>query len=281
MLFYQLVPTAWHSVLHCSKNDRFRWNQQIFHTRNIHAHWDQVTHICTGHLTIIGSDKSSSPGRHQAIIWTNVGIMLIAPLGNNSNDIRFDIHIFPFKEFHLNMSSVKLRPFWLGLNVLITHSLVTLIFTVSVIFVCPAACGKTHIFPSEFPPANIVHLERDVPCLIFLDKKALQVCHIVIQTFIFSATCICKLQPQCLKCLSTELKLHPPVWNDIMSEVKAELQLSDHDILCGGVHVLIHSPCRSCWHGFIIIVRVNANKEFAIVRWLSKNDHHKHITVIH
>ena len=97
----------------------------------------------------------------------------------------------------------------------------------------------------------------------------------------FSATCICKLQPQCRKCLSTELKLHPPVWNYILSEVKAELQLSDHEILCGGVHVLIHSQCRSCWHGFIIIFRVNANKEFAIVRWLSKNDHHKHITVTH
>ena len=186
MLFYQLLPTAWHSVLHCSKNDRFRWNQQILHTRNIHAHWGRVAHICAGHLTIIGSDKSSSPGRHQAIIWTNVGIMLIAPLGNNSNDIRFDIHIFPFKKIHLNMSSVKLRSFWLGLNVLITHSLVTLIFTVSVIFVCLAACGKTHIFPSESPPANIVHLERDVPCLIFLDKKDIQICHIVTQTFIFS-----------------------------------------------------------------------------------------------
>ena len=31
--------------------------------------------ICVGKLTIIGSDNGLSPGRHQAIIWTNVGIL--------------------------------------------------------------------------------------------------------------------------------------------------------------------------------------------------------------
>ena len=32
-------------------------------------------------LTIIGSDNGLSPGRHQAIIWPNAGILLICPLG--------------------------------------------------------------------------------------------------------------------------------------------------------------------------------------------------------
>ena len=41
--------------------------------------WDRVTHECVGNLTIIGSDNGLSPGRHQAITWTSVGILLIVP----------------------------------------------------------------------------------------------------------------------------------------------------------------------------------------------------------
>ena len=41
------------------------------------THWGRVTHICVGKLTIIGSDNGLSPGRRQAINWTNTGILLI------------------------------------------------------------------------------------------------------------------------------------------------------------------------------------------------------------
>ena len=34
----------------------------------------------------MGSDNSLSPGRRQAIIWTNAGILLIGPLGINFSD---------------------------------------------------------------------------------------------------------------------------------------------------------------------------------------------------
>ena len=40
------------------------------------THWGRVTHICVSKLTIIGSDNDLSPGRHQAITWTNAGILL-------------------------------------------------------------------------------------------------------------------------------------------------------------------------------------------------------------
>ena len=77
-----------------------------------------MTHICVGKLTIIGSDNGLSPGRRQAIIWTNAGILLISPLGTNFNAILFEIHTFSFKKIHLKMSSGKWRPICLGLNVL-------------------------------------------------------------------------------------------------------------------------------------------------------------------
>ena len=82
------------------------------------THWGQVTHICIGKLTIIGSDNGLSPGGRQAIIWTNAGILLIGPLGTNFNEISIGIQIFSFKKMHLKMSSAKWRPFCLGLNVL-------------------------------------------------------------------------------------------------------------------------------------------------------------------
>ena len=40
------------------------------------THWGWVMHICVNKLTIIGSDNGLSPGRRQAIVWTNAGIMM-------------------------------------------------------------------------------------------------------------------------------------------------------------------------------------------------------------
>ena len=83
------------------------------------THWGRVTHICVGKLTNIGSDNGLSPGRRQAIIWTNAGISLIGPLRTNLNEILIGIQTFSFKKMHLKMSSAKWRPFCLGLNELI------------------------------------------------------------------------------------------------------------------------------------------------------------------
>ena len=72
--------------------------------------------ICN--LTIIGPDNGLSPGRRQAIIWTNAGILLIGPWGTNFSEILIRIQTFSFKKMHLKISSTKWRPFRLGLNVL-------------------------------------------------------------------------------------------------------------------------------------------------------------------
>ena len=54
-----------------------------------------MTHICVNKLTIISSDNGLSPGRRQAIIWTNDGILLIGPLGTNISEILSkNSHIF-------------------------------------------------------------------------------------------------------------------------------------------------------------------------------------------
>ena len=71
-----------------------------------------------GKTTIIGSDNGLSPGRRQAIIWTNAGILLIGTLGTNFSEILFKCHSFSFKKMHMKILSGKWRPSCLGLNVL-------------------------------------------------------------------------------------------------------------------------------------------------------------------
>ena len=82
------------------------------------THWGRVTHICVGNLTITGPDNVLSPGRRQAIIWTNAGILLIGPWGTHFSEISIGIQTFSFKKMHLKMSSAKWPPFCLGHNVL-------------------------------------------------------------------------------------------------------------------------------------------------------------------
>ena len=95
------------------------WHVSIFQCATHYlTHWGRVTHICVTNLTIIGSDNGLSPGRRQAITWTNVGILLIWPLGTNFSEMFIEIQTFSFNKIHLKMSSGKWRPFCLGLNVL-------------------------------------------------------------------------------------------------------------------------------------------------------------------
>ena len=82
------------------------------------SHWGRVKHVCIRKLIIIGTDNGLSPGRRQAIIWTNAGILLIGPLGTNFGEILIEIYTFSFKKMHLKMSSAKWRPFCPILNVL-------------------------------------------------------------------------------------------------------------------------------------------------------------------
>ena len=82
------------------------------------THWGRVTHIYVNKLTIIYSDNGLSPGRRQAIIWTNAGILLIGPLGTNLSEIVIEIQTFSLRKMRLKMSSAKRQPFGLGLNVL-------------------------------------------------------------------------------------------------------------------------------------------------------------------
>ena len=70
------------------------------------THWGRVTHVCVSNLNSVGSDNGLSPGRRQAIIWTNDGILLIGLLGTNFSEILVEIYIFSFKKMHLKLSGI-------------------------------------------------------------------------------------------------------------------------------------------------------------------------------
>ena len=77
-------------------------------------------HICVSDLTSIGSNNGLSPGRRQAIIITNAGILLIRPLGTNFSGFLVEILLFSSNKMRLKVSSAKRRLFCIGLNELMT-----------------------------------------------------------------------------------------------------------------------------------------------------------------
>ena len=113
-IFFRLLKSFWSLVGWLS------WPGDTLLCQLTLTHWGRVRHICISKLTIIGSDNGLSPDRRQAFIWTNAGLLLIEPLGTNFSEILIEILTFSFKKMHLKVSSVKKRPFCLGLNEL-TH----------------------------------------------------------------------------------------------------------------------------------------------------------------
>ena len=107
------IPVIWNAIM-------IMWSHFIDASDHFDGltHWGRVTHICVAELTIIVSDNGLSPGRRQAIIWTNAGMLLIGPHRTNFSEILIEILTFSFMKMSLKVSSGKWRPFCLGLNVL-------------------------------------------------------------------------------------------------------------------------------------------------------------------
>ena len=77
--------------------------------------------ICHGYALclrqqIIVPYNGLSPGRRQAIIWTNAEILLIRTLGTSFSEILISIQIFSLQKMHLKMSCAKWLSFCLCLN---------------------------------------------------------------------------------------------------------------------------------------------------------------------
>ena len=121
--------------LFCRLYNVCHYIQALINQQHIDSLRPSEAYICISKLTNIGSDNGLSPGRHQAIILTNAGILLIEPLGT-----KFEIYTFSFKKMHLKMA--KWRPFCLGLNVL-TNEWEKTLCLLSLAEVCCLRCRIT------------------------------------------------------------------------------------------------------------------------------------------
>ena len=61
----------------------------------VNKHWPNQY---IGNSTIIGSENGLWPGQHQAIIWTNGGILLILPIETNFSEFLITILTASFKQ---------------------------------------------------------------------------------------------------------------------------------------------------------------------------------------
>ena len=93
-------------------------DQKYHHSVSSHkillTHWCRVMHIYFTKLTITGSDNGLSPGQCRAIIWTNVGILLIEPLDKLQRNLNRNWHIFiqenPLENVVWKMAAILSRP---------------------------------------------------------------------------------------------------------------------------------------------------------------------------
>ena len=147
-------------------------------------------HICVSNLNIIGPDNGVSPGRRQAIIWTNAGILLIGPLGTNFSEILIEIHTFSFKKMHFKLSSGKWRPFCLGLNVLgsVMHICITQIMTSHLFAYCWLIVDWTlgNKLQWNFNQNTIIFIEENAFANVHCEMVAILLrAHIVKRSFFF------------------------------------------------------------------------------------------------
>ena len=128
-----ICPWSWSTTAYKPGNRnrlKFSGNQKLFSPL---THWGWVTHICISKLTILSLDNGLSPGRCQAIIWTNARLLLTGLLGTNFSEIWIKIQWFSDMKVHLKMSTAKWRPFCLGPNLLRVKKVIGVMWSVSLL----------------------------------------------------------------------------------------------------------------------------------------------------
>ena len=68
------------------------------------THWGRVTHISVSKPISIGSDNGLPPGRRQAIIWANAGVLWSGPWGTYIREILIENNKFSFKKTFQNIA---------------------------------------------------------------------------------------------------------------------------------------------------------------------------------
>ena len=169
-----LVTNLRYHLMLLEKNlEIFRWKR----TFCCHwlTHWGRVTHICVSKLTIIGSDNGLSPGRRQAIIWTNAGLLLIRTLETHFTGFWSEVNTFSLRKMRLIVPSWKWRPFCLGLNVL-TYNIYRAIGKSRSCFAINTAYISILILVFEWFAGKLKHIHRTLYIYIYIYEIYIVLC---------------------------------------------------------------------------------------------------------
>ena len=141
------------------------------------THWGRETHICVGKLAIIASDNGLSPGRRQAIMWTNAGILFIRTLGTNFSEIfKRNSLIFiqenAFENVVCEMASISSRPQWVKPPHELDHHSIVIKFSPwwrhqmeacsALLAICAGNSPVTGEFPAQRPVTRSFHVFFDL-----------------------------------------------------------------------------------------------------------------------
>ena len=151
------------------------------------THLDWVMHVWISKWTIIGSaDNGLSPGRHQAIFWTNTGILSMGHLGTNFNEISLKkSYIFiqenPFENVVWKMVAILSWPLLLQAFIFCTtytHMYMCMCMYIHIYFYvrcCPVM--RCFIIQNIHNGHHIVHLSVHYIVLLWVESIMLCLIH--------------------------------------------------------------------------------------------------------
>ena len=212
----QIKPCRLHGAMLLPEIMKSCFKKVNIKVSNFLTHWGRVTHIGVSKLTIIGSDNGLSPGRRQAIIWTNDGILLIRTFQTYFSEIASDIHTFQFTKMHFKMSSGKWRPSCHGLNVL--NDILTMMLCVTSVLLMLAGpdsvCKQRFVvichqrFNKETPHSSTVRMKH-VGCILFVHS----ITNIEYVSLSFCMQYRVIIQPRSTERLYYKVNNHGLAWN--------------------------------------------------------------------
>ena len=137
------------NIVNFSLRNKFQWN--FNRNSSIFIQENAFENVVCQMASILSRPQWVKHWFRKWLIWTNAGILLIWLIGTNFNEMLTKIHTFSFKKMDLKMSSGKLRPLCLGLNVLLSLNPYTLgnawVRSQHCGYWCPGAKAPGHQYP--------------------------------------------------------------------------------------------------------------------------------------
>ena len=138
MLFHH----CWNDYSHATKDSFIRlFIITLNDYSELLTHWNRVTHICVGNLTIIGRNNGLSPGWRQHIIWINVGVLVIGHLATKFRELLIEILTLSLNIMDLKVSYARSLCHGLKFSMKIMFHIITSWYLIQNTYQLKFVCG--------------------------------------------------------------------------------------------------------------------------------------------